>query len=201
MKYQTSFGFCRNACIQLLNWEDIEIVWRWNARLWSSQLSFLIILQLYPGLQVMGEQEDCLILANGAFGRKAPVFSCLLLSSLLKLFIWGALFSMLPEVRRQLFNGPNGLTQPCMQRLWDNSPVQCSKSQVHILGCNSWPCLFSKEHKLYLYSFYTDLWLHHSINLIRFKHVLSTSQDLDWCKLWDFLFLISFKCRVLLTSA
>lgn len=113
MKYQTSFSFCRNACTQLLNWEDIEIVWRWNIRLWSSQLSFLIILQSYPGLQEMGEQEDCLILANSAFGRKAPQIVHLECSDL---------FFMLPEIRRELFNGPNGLTQSYMQRLWDNSP-------------------------------------------------------------------------------
>lgn len=125
MKYQTSSSFCRNDCIQLLSWDNIVTCWRWNTRLWSSQLSFLIFLQSFPGLQKMGEEEDCLILANGALDVKLPY-------SLIASLECSELFFMPQKIRRELFRGPNGFPQSCMQSLWDNT-LQCNAPRVRWL--------------------------------------------------------------------
>lgn len=70
----------------------------------------LFVLQSFPGLQNMGEEEDCLILVTVPLEVKLP-------SSLIVHLECSHLFFMPPEIRRELLDGPNGFTQPCRQRL------------------------------------------------------------------------------------
>lgn len=125
MKYQTASSFCRNDCIQLLSWEDIVTLWRWKVRL--CHLSWAVWSFCNHSLVCRKWMRR----KTAWFWQTVSLEVKLLSSVIVHLECSGLLF-MPPEIRRELFYGPNGLTQSCMWMLGDNTP-QCNAPRARCL--------------------------------------------------------------------
>lgn len=124
-----------------------------------------------------------------------------LLSSLIVHLECSDLFFMPPEIRRKLLHGPNGLTEPYMQRLWDSIP-QCNAPRAR---CLFWAII---PGPVYFQESKNCICTHYILIFDCISLLISSSLSMYYPPVktltggnFEGFFLTSFICRVLLTAA